>query len=111
MKPRPRKRTRSRVAACDGDWVTDSRVTRAVLVTWLMTPPAVVSRSATRSVNGRSPSSMNGASTVPRILPSRSTVGETSAWMPSMKMSTVFVGVNPAPSTLTGSVWSSCAAT
>ncbi len=72
MNPRPRKRTRSRVAAFDGDWVTDSRVTRDALVTLLMTPLSVVS--LTRSVNGRSPSSMNGASTVPDSRPSRSAV-------------------------------------
>ena len=57
MKPRPRKRTRSFVAARSGDCSTDKRVTFAVAVAVL----AAFSLSVTRSENTRWPSSTNGA--------------------------------------------------
>ena len=66
VKPRPRKRTCSRVEAFAGTCSTDSRVTFEPAETVL----SVLSRSTTRSVNWRWPLSMNGAWTEPLSVPS-----------------------------------------
>jgi hypothetical protein len=98
MNPRPRKRTLRVGAARFGFSRRASAATRLPADTTFVVLP----RSASVSVNGRSPRCRYGASTLPRTSPCSSAVTVASV-MPSSITSTLAPGVNPDASIWIGS--------